>query len=290
MNEKIEHLRWGAERRLEFIEFQAYWEGRVNRSDIRDRFGVSVPQASSDLAAYQRLAPGNLEYDSSAKCYVPTNEFSPNFMKPNPDRYLAQLRGMSDGIIEQEDTWVISVPPTDAMSIPARKVDADVLRSVVMAIRLRQSVEVEYQSMSSVHPDPLWRRITPHAFGFDGVRWHVRAFCHIDMKFKDFVLSRCYKVNGFSAPGASPLEDEQWNNFFTIILSPNPLLSHTQRKSIALDYLMVDDQLKIKIRQALLFYFIKRMRLDMINYDDNPAKNPLVVVNANDFKLALRKD
>lgn len=283
MNEKIEHLRWGAERRLEFIEFQAYWEGRVNRSDIRDRFGVSVPQASSDLAAYQRLAPGNLEYDSSAKCYVPTNEFSPNFMKPNPDRYLAQLRGMSDGIIEQEDTWVISVPPTDAMSIPARKVDADVLRSVVMAIRLRQSVEVEYQSMSSVHPDPLWRKITPHAFGFDGVRWHVRAFCHIDMKFKDFVLSRCYAARNFSIAGAVSSDDDKWNSYFNIILGPNPRLSLSQQKSIALDYSMENNHLEMKIRQSLFFYFLKRMRLDLFESDGDPRSNPVVIINRDEF-------
>ncbi len=27
-------LKWGVERRLEFIEFRLYWEGGVNRSDI----------------------------------------------------------------------------------------------------------------------------------------------------------------------------------------------------------------------------------------------------------------
>ena len=42
-------IRWGIERRLEFIEFRLYWEGGVNRSDIVEEFGVSVPQASKDL-------------------------------------------------------------------------------------------------------------------------------------------------------------------------------------------------------------------------------------------------
>lgn len=35
-----------------------------------------------------------------------------------------------------------------------------------------------YQSMNRDRPDPAWRRISPHAFGFDGLRWHVRAWCH----------------------------------------------------------------------------------------------------------------
>jgi predicted DNA-binding transcriptional regulator YafY len=57
-----------------------------------------------------------------------------------------------------------------------------------------RSVEIFYQSMNRTRPEPIWRRITPHAFGHDGLRWHVRAYCHIDSKFKDFILSRTFKV------------------------------------------------------------------------------------------------
>ena len=44
-------MRWGVEKRLEFIEFRLYWEACINRADITDQFGVSVPQASKDLYA-----------------------------------------------------------------------------------------------------------------------------------------------------------------------------------------------------------------------------------------------
>ena len=40
-------MRWGVEKRLEFIEFRLFWEGGINRADIMERFGVSVPQAST---------------------------------------------------------------------------------------------------------------------------------------------------------------------------------------------------------------------------------------------------
>ena len=63
-------MRWGLEQRLEFVDFRLYWEGGINRSDITDRFGVSVPQASKDLTLYAIKAPGNLSYDKSAKRYV----------------------------------------------------------------------------------------------------------------------------------------------------------------------------------------------------------------------------
>ena len=37
MDEKL-NLRWGVERKLEFIEFRLFWEGYVNRGDIIDTF------------------------------------------------------------------------------------------------------------------------------------------------------------------------------------------------------------------------------------------------------------
>lgn len=60
-------LRWGVERRLEFIEFRLFWEGRVNRGDVMEKFGLSVNQASSDLNRYISFAPENMIYDKSAR-------------------------------------------------------------------------------------------------------------------------------------------------------------------------------------------------------------------------------
>ena len=82
-------LKWGVERRLEFIEFRLYWEGGVNRSDIIEAFDVSVPQASKDLTLYQERAPHNAVYDKSAKRYVASNEFQPCFLKPDAGQYLS---------------------------------------------------------------------------------------------------------------------------------------------------------------------------------------------------------
>jgi hypothetical protein len=49
-------LRWSVEQRLEFIEFRLFWEGHVNRSDVMEKFGLSVNQASSDLNRYLGFA------------------------------------------------------------------------------------------------------------------------------------------------------------------------------------------------------------------------------------------
>jgi hypothetical protein len=84
-------FRWGIERRLEFIEFRLFWEGGVNRSDLVEEFGVSVPQASKDLSLYQENAPQNIEYDKSLKRYFASNSFRPTFIQLDADAYLERL-------------------------------------------------------------------------------------------------------------------------------------------------------------------------------------------------------
>ena len=96
MPEAAAALKWGVERRLEFIEFRLYWEGGVNRSDIIGAFDVSVPQASKDLTLYQERAPQNAVYDKSAKRYIASSEFQPCFLKPDAGQYLNQLRSVAE--------------------------------------------------------------------------------------------------------------------------------------------------------------------------------------------------
>ena len=55
-----ERLRWGVRRRLEFIDFRLFWDGRFNRSDLSATFGISPQQASGDIAQYEKIAPANL--------------------------------------------------------------------------------------------------------------------------------------------------------------------------------------------------------------------------------------
>jgi len=59
-----------ADRRLYFISDRIGKVGHINRSDICDAFGVSVPQASIDIGRWIKLHPGALEYDKSSKRYV----------------------------------------------------------------------------------------------------------------------------------------------------------------------------------------------------------------------------
>jgi hypothetical protein len=281
-----DRIRWGTEQRLEFIEFRTFWEGGVNRSDITQRFGVSVPQASNDLTLYQKLAPANLRYDSSEKRYVPTAEFAPRYLKLDADRYLDQLKAASEHVLGIGDTWIAQPPDFDGMPVPTRRLDPAILKRLIAAIRSERSIEIYFQSMNQKRPEAIWRRITPHAVAHDGLRWHVRAFCHVDRKFKDFIISRCRELRDEGAPSAKASEDRQWNEFFDVILKPNPDLTAKQRETIALDYEMTNGLAKTRIRRALLYYFEKRLRLDIEAGKDKPAETPVVIHNRDEFNKA----
>lgn len=279
-------LKWGVEQRLEFIEFQLFWEGGINRADITGFFGVSVPQASKDLSQYQELARKNVRYDRREKRYFATDAFTPRFLAPDAEDYLFQLAAAD---APNATSWLSDPPSADAMPVPHRRVDTAVLRAVVGAVRNQASIDVLYQSMNEKRPDPIWRRITPHAFGSDGFRWHVRAYCHLDDRFKDFLLSRCLDTRLTQPSDVPASTDTCWSDFFNVVLSPNPKLGANQRKVIARDYEMEDDRIEIPVRKALLYYFQKRLRLDVAEALDNPQETPVIVANRDEFDTAIKE-
>ena len=229
-------MSWGVAQRLEFIEFRLFWEGSIDRADLVGFFGISVPQASKDLALYQERAPGNLEYDKRSKRYVAADKFVLRFLNPDPYVYLSQLRSIAEAAVPAHDSWIAGPPAADAALTPKRDIDLEVLRRVLDAVRGGNSIDVYYQSMNSKRPEPIWRRITPHAFGYDGFRWHVRAYCHLDSKFKDFLLPRILEVRGKDKPGLTGAADWHWNNFFDVIIGPHPDLTESQKQVVGKDY------------------------------------------------------
>jgi predicted DNA-binding transcriptional regulator YafY len=286
--ETSDHLPWGQRQRLEFIEFRLFWEGAINRSEITDRFSVSVPQASTDLSAYRALAPLNMEYNGSQKRYLTTPQFKPELIVPNAERYLAQLRAISDGVIALADTSIAGLPNVGLLPIPSRRVDPLTLRTFLKAVRSQRSINIEYQSMNDQRPDPMWREITPHAFGWDGFRWHARAFCHLQQVFKDFLISRCLQLGELGDPKGSAADDTDWNSFFNVVLIPNPRLSLAQRRTIELDYGMTEGRSVVGVRHALLYYFDKRLRLDVAEKQDRPKETPVIIDNREQYDRILR--
>jgi hypothetical protein len=188
-----------------------------------------------------------------------------------------------------EQNWLGLAPSADVALTPRRKVDVEVLRSVLAAVRNSKSLNILYQSMSSDHLDPVWRRITPHAFGYDGFRWHARALCHKTSKFKDFLLRRTLGIGSPVDPGVVGAQDSLWRETFDIVIVPHPDLSVGQQAVVARDYGMTDGNARLTVRYAMLFYVLKRLGLLNAAQRHDPRTQQIVAANAADLAVALER-
>lgn len=274
--------RWGQGRRLEFIDFRLYWEGKVNRSDLTKFFGVSVPQASLDLAKYIEIAPHNVIYDRTAKAYVATGKFVPAITQKNAESYLNQALALQMGFVAPNSSFIGPTAPVDAVRDPTRTVDAKILRLTLSAIQQKTPVEAKYQSMN--RPMPSMRLISPHAIAYDGFRWHIRGYCHEHDDFRDFLFARIMECR--VRPEATYVDsssDADWHTELEAVLAPHPDLTEAQRRAIELDFGMVKGQLTVRTRTALLFYLLRH--LGLLPRTINVAVSQQVIL-ANRDKLA----
>ena len=268
-------VRWGVAQRFEFIEWRAYWDGRLNRGDLEREFNISTPQASVDLRNYQEASPGNIEYNSSEKAYVATSNFSPRFLNLSAERYLRQLHSLKIGVADIEDTWFESLPPIEIAPNIARGPEAYTLRAILRAVRLRQSIQVNYRSLTNARN----RVILPHSLANDGYRWHVRAWCTEREEYRDYVLGRILSVFQPEPCETRPPEDVEWESFTKLVLIPHPGLSADQKETIARDYKIDNGELSVTMRVALSFYFIRRYNLDLRDGQLKPERAQLYLKN-----------
>lgn len=271
---------WGQERRLEFIDFRLQWEGRVNRSDLVDFFGISIPQASLDFARYFKAAPHNARYDHGAKSYVASSKFSPIASLASSERYLREVFGLLSGTAPRELSYLGWMPAADTARFPLRQVQASLLSRILRAIRGRRALTVDYQSMS--RPEPTRRTLSPHAIAYDGFRWHIRAFCHRHADFRDFVFARVLTVVSETDSDAEPAADQAWHTTVQLVLAPHPDLTPGQKRVIELDYGMQDGWLIVHTRRALLFYLLQHLGLDP-KPRTTPQAKQVVLVNAGEI-------
>lgn len=278
--------RWGQDRRLEFIEYRLRWAGHLNRSDLTEFFGISVPQASLDLAEYARRAPGNLTYDRSTRTYVLASGFHPLFTGTNHERYLNDLLREAHAVESVDESFLGWHPAVSVPRTPWRHLDGRTVGAIVEAIRSNRALHLVYQSLS--RPTPYSRKLTPHALVHDGQRWHVRAYCHTRQDFRDFLISRILEIEGTESDRLRAGEDSEWNNLVSVVLSPHPALAEAHRRAIELDYGMVGGNCKFECREALVFYVLRQLRLDRPE-ETSPEAQQIVLANRSDLESVLSR-
>lgn len=285
----ISPLSWGVEKRLEFIEFRLYWEERINRSDLRDIFNISVPQATADFNRYQELAPGNMLYDNRGKYYYASPDFTPKFMTPSSEQYLLRFLAVDMGIYKPKNSYIGYLAPICTMPTPWRRVDSTHLKKILLSIKNHYSIEIDYQSLS--RPERLKRWISPHALGYDGFRWHCRAYCHMTDIFKDFNLGRIYSIEGKRESDVDPKNDIDWETMITLRIGPNPKLNESQQEVIKHEYGMENGESSIDVKRGMILYLLNKLGLS-VEYDEPTTyqkKQHIVLLNIDEVRKALGK-
>jgi len=248
---------------------------------------LTIPQATKDLKVYSELAPDNIQYDNSAKQYIASLKFNPELIFPDSEKYLSQLvsRDYKDKIF-----FCGSIPSFYSLPCIRRKVEPSVLKYLLKNIREGNAINIEYQSMNK--PDPVWRWITPHAIGFDGFRWHARAFCHNDKKYKDFNIGRILSLREEKKHNFDHTNDFEWFNDVTFKIAPHKGLTDGPKKCIELDYGMVNGELNFEIKAAFAFYALQRLGLEE-GHEKRPAnKQQIILLNRDEIisKLDILKN
>jgi hypothetical protein len=280
-------MRWGMEKRLEFIDFRLYWEGRINRKDVTDFFGISIPQASTDLRQYQEKATKNIRYDKKEKYYCATEKFVPIFTSIKAEEYLSQLQMISMGMSQNNGSPLGFIPSFYMIPTPQRSIDSEILREILRAIRQKLALEIEYQSMS--RPEPIIRWVVPHALACDGYRWHVRAFCHVREEFRDFLLARMLRIVNQRDEEIDPRNDLEWEKIITVKIGPHPGLTKNQKRIIESDYGMEEGVASMDVRAALYFYLERRMGLEKGCEERSPIEQQIVMLNRREVAELLKK-
>jgi hypothetical protein len=254
-------LRHAALERLRFIDSRLFWEARINRADLMDRYAVSPAQAALDFKEYLKFAEHGVVYDAREKSYVADAKFCPVFGEPDASRTLSEFAAAGD-------------PYINVLPRLERPLDAKVAARVRRAARLKEKLRIEYQSFTS--PDLRWRWIAPARLVSDGERWHARSFCFEHQEWRDFVLGRIAGIGSSEPAGDLPL-DREWDEELILVLKPLEDLTRSQKAAVLREYAMRAGRLLITIPKAMRLYAIRRWGLDRpttrLGYEERSVKD-----------------
>ncbi len=269
--------------RLRAIELIAYWEGRLITTQLMEWFGITRQQASSDINRYNtQFNPDALVHSAALKGYVPAAGFRPALTSGHINEYMGLIASQGSEPMAQVLETHASVA---SVQLPDRAVRPEVIREVIKACRSAASISIVYASMTS--PQLHERVISPHTLVYTGFRWHVRAYCHKRLAYRDFLLSRIDRTPKPSIESAPMVEsDALWQEQITLTLIPNERLTPAQQALVERDFGMPEGRLQITVRKALAHYTLQRYHA-AITEDEatRVAEHPLQLLPADRSKL-----
>lgn len=258
--------------RFSFIENMLGWEGQINASHIATKFSLTRQAASAILKQYRKKHPDFLQYNQSTKVFIATNNFNNTFKHNtqlhNFSNYLTSIASSANNQNAQIEVCTYEV------EAPLRNINPIQIRPILRAIREKRAIDIGYISLSS--PNYLDRIIQPHALIFDGLRWHVRAYCNKNSQFRDFTLSRFNGEAEFEGKATHTAEqDLNWQTIVNVVIEADARFSTEQKQVIEKDFQMTDGKKTIPVRAALVNYLLRRLHID--THKNSPEEQQIVL-------------
>lgn len=252
-------------KRFAFIELMLIWEGSLTAKHVSEQFEIHEKLSAQIIKQYKSIYPENIEFNAQLNGYECASSMRAQFTDGSLHDYV--------NIIANEDSIT-------HLAMPSRNLKPLLVRPILQAIREQRRLKIEYASVNRAQFTE--RLIQPHNIVFDGLRWHVRAYCEKNHAYRDFVLSRFSNQSPSELLGSADqfdLQDELWQSIVKVEIIPDPRLSLDRQGIIALDFDMEETgsgfNKVIPVRAALLLYFIKRLGLDA--YHNKPQAQQIIL-------------
>ena len=288
---KIDHAhasklaRWDVRQRLILLETTLLMVGWIRVNSLMETFGISRAQASKDFQLYRLIKPNNLKYNLSDKYYEVGDDFTPLFLTGKTSELLSVFQSP-----KTPNPPVLSLsaylPNAAALKPLDREVDLMIFNRLSCATYNHQKVKILYQSLSDAQPST--HIISPHAIIFSGYRWHIRAYSETRQEFRDFLFARIKGLPELvSGAAISESNDIDWQQEVVIKIGVHPGLPENHKQVIADDYGMVNQQLEVSIKRALVVYFLKLMHIEPNREHPDPKVQQIIVLNKDEIKSLM---
>ena len=251
---------WAQTWRLRFIDFRLRWEGRLNRRDVEEFFGISAQQATHDLAAYTAAGDhDNLRYEPRQKAFVAPAWFRPLYPSSAARYYLTELVSLHAGLHEPDNSFVGWRPAIGSVAEVGGRIDGDQLALLLKAIRERRVVNARVVDVERESAD--FQLLSPHGLANEGRRWYVRAYRHGRKQFTDINLAWIEELQMGGPSSVDFAEDMPWHTELPIQIEPQKHMAGARRRAIELDYGMQGGGLQLTCRQSMLIRTLQRLEL-----------------------------
>lgn len=249
--------------RLRYIDLCSFVLGFVNRKLLMNRFDVKQAWATKDFKSYQEKSGNQLEYDHALRAYKPKGDFTPIF-EHSSNEAIKLISSGSQTIICEPDI----AKTTLSYRIKSVEPKLENIYAVLRGIYLSSKVDIEYISRTSGHSK---RAIAPHTLISTGSFHYVRAYDYKTAEFRNFKLNRIVSstvIHQSPEEGECKTSDVDWELEIELTIICNGELQN--RDAIEYDYGLIDGQLKIKIKKALLLFFLMDWNIAPQGYEDLP--------------------